>query len=85
MLLRKLKSLFTRKKKESKRSKITGVINYLNNRKGYGFIESPQRNRSIFVHFNDCKERIQKGAYVKFFIEETERGLRARQVQMLNP
>lgn len=84
MLLKKLKSLFKKEKSEKKSKEITGVINYLNNRKGYGFIESPAKDRSIFVHFNDCIEQIQKGAYVKFLIEETEKGLRAKQVQLLN-
>lgn len=85
MLLSIWRTLFSpREVKKPEIKKITGVINYLNTRKGYGFIESPQKDSSIFVHFNDCAERIRKGAYVKFFVEETNKGPRAKNVQILS-
>ena len=63
-----------------------GVIKYFNDTRGYGFIESDERE-NIFVHFSAIKEpgyqTLEEGQKVWFDVREGQRGLEAVNVHKL--
>jgi CspA family cold shock protein len=81
MIFRKILNLFGGNKIPS--GKKTGVIKFLNYRKGYGFIRSKYTQSDVYVHFQDARDRIHRGAKVKFDVERNEKGLRARNVEVV--
>jgi len=56
------------------------------NKKGYGFIEV-EGQKDIFVHYSDVKKdgfvSLRIGQKVKFDLEETDKGPRAKNVEPL--
>jgi CspA family cold shock protein len=65
-----------------------GVIRFFNDRKGYGFIESDDRN-TVFVHFSSIRKdgyrTLQEGEEVWFEMMEGQRGLEAVDVRKIRP
>jgi CspA family cold shock protein len=63
-----------------------GVITYFNDQKGYGFIESDEKNR-IFVHFSSIRKNgyktLKEGEEVWFEVGESQRGIEAFNVRKL--
>lgn len=59
----------------------TGVINYFNESKGFGFINDLQTQERVFVHINALLERVQEGDKVDFEVESGPKGLNALQVK----
>ena len=57
-----------------------GVIKFFNDSKGYGFIQSDERD-SIFVHYSSIQEAgyrtLREGEEVCFEIRDGQRGLEA--------
>ena len=56
-----------------------GVVVYYNREKAYGFIDSNEHEKNIFVHFskiNNAKE-LSQGQAVEFQVKETAKGLSA--------
>ncbi len=51
--------------------------------RGYGFIETKNRNNRVFVHRNDlvAAAYLQEGEKVQFELEETNHGLKATKVK----
>ncbi len=60
----------------------TGTVNYFNHSRGYGFINSKAFDRRVFLHISDLEERVSKGQKVKFVVEKTSKGLRAKNVEI---
>ncbi|HFA50022.1 MAG TPA: cold shock domain-containing protein [Bacteroidetes bacterium] len=87
MVLDKIKAFFGWKEKpkaaKEPPSKKTGTIKYFNRKKGFGFIHSEQTPQDVYVHFRDSIDRIRKGDKVQFDVEENEKGLRARNVELV--
>jgi len=56
-----------------------GVVTYYNEDKGYGFINTKEYERDIFVHFSKIKnaDELSQGQIVEFNIEESSKGLSA--------
>lgn len=78
MLIDRLKRLFFVREK----SKKTGILRYFNRSRGYGFIASKQTSKDVFAHISEMEEKVKVGEKVKFELEFTEKGLKARNIEL---
>jgi CspA family cold shock protein len=64
-----------------------GKVKWFNDSKGYGFIEQPEGEKDVFVHFSaiqmDGFRTLQEGQEVEFEVESSERGQYAAKVVKL--
>ncbi|MCE5175868.1 MAG: cold shock domain-containing protein [Bacteroidales bacterium] len=58
-----------------------GVVTYLNESKGFGFIKDSQTQESVFVHVKNILEEIKEGNIVSFEVQMGPKGLTAIQVK----
>lgn len=67
--------------------RITGIVKWFNNTKGFGFIESEQHS-DIFVHFKAINgegfKSLNKGQQVRFDLVDGAKGLHADNVDKLS-
>ena len=67
--------------------RITGTVKWFNASKGYGFLEQPDSEKDVFVHFSaiegDGFRSLKEGERVAFTITESEKGLQAEKVEKL--
>jgi CspA family cold shock protein len=65
-----------------------GKVKWFNDAKGFGFIESPDGGKDIFVHHSAIRmpwpRKLVEGERVSFDTEETEKGLQAVNVVRLD-
>ena len=66
----------------------TGKIKWFNPDKGYGFIEQDDNTKDVFVHWTSVEglgnyEHMSEGEPVSYEIEQTDRGLKAVNVNRL--
>lgn len=65
---------------------MTGRVKWLNNEKGYGFIEYTE-NEDIFVHYSTIRQEgyktLTEGQVVEFTLLETMKGLQALDVTVV--
>ncbi len=61
----------------------TGVVNFFDNTKGFGFINDNETKRDVFVHINNLLEEIKEGNIVTFEIEKGPKGIIAVRVKLL--
>ncbi len=59
-----------------------GTVKFFNNNKGFGFIESENSNKDIFVHANNLIDQINDGDKVSYDVDETPKGLSAINVKV---
>lgn len=59
----------------------TGVVNFFNDAKGFGFIKDTQSGESVFVHINQLTERIKEGDRVSFEVQMGPKGPNAINVK----
>lgn len=52
----------------------TGVVNFFNEAKGFGFIKDSGSGESVFVHVNQLTERIKEGDRVSFEVQRGPKG-----------
>ena len=83
MILQKIKAWFSKNEPKQEPTPKTGFIKYFNRSQGYGFIRSKQTLKDVYVHVKDVQDRIYKGAKVQFEVERNEKGLRARNVELV--
>lgn len=61
-----------------------GEVKWFDDQKGFGFIEQ-EMGEDLFVHYSDIEQEgyktLNEGQEVEFEIEETEKGLAAKEVQ----
>ncbi len=61
----------------------TGIVKWFNEKKGFGFIQQ-EDGQDLFVHYSsinmDGFKTIAEGDEVVFEVEETDRGLQAKNV-----
>ena len=61
-----------------------GKVAFFHDRKGYGFIETPEADDDVFFHMDDIDgPEPQEGDEFEFEIEEGERGLRATDLERI--
>lgn len=60
------------------------VKNWLDGR-GFGFIDSEELQEDVFVHYSELNGayNLNRGQQVEFEVEDTHRGLRALDVQLV--
>ncbi|MEI9944578.1 MAG: cold shock domain-containing protein [Chitinophagaceae bacterium] len=58
----------------------TGVINFFDKAKGFGFINDDETKERVFFHINNLEEQVNESDKVKFMVESGPRGLSAVQV-----
>jgi len=67
--------------------RMTGVVKWFNNTKGYGFIETEAADKDVFVHFRsilgDGYKTLKEGEKVEFIITEGNKGAQAEEVKRL--
>jgi cold shock CspA family protein len=63
-----------------------GIVKWFSDIKGYGFIDGDERTEDVFVHISDVREyySIRKNDRVEFTVLETDRGLQAQNIQLLD-
>lgn len=61
----------------------TGVVNYFNEEKGYGFIKDKSNGDSIFVHISGLVDRVQEGDKVTFETAMGQKGMNAVDVKLV--
>jgi CspA family cold shock protein len=63
-----------------------GTVKWFSNEKGYGFIER-ESGEDVFVHFSaiaaDGYKSLQEGQRVEFDVEQGDKGLQAKNVQVI--
>ena len=64
-----------------------GQVKWFNEKKGYGFIPREDGEKDLFVHFSaiqgDGFKTLKEGEKVRFEIENTPKGPKAKNVQIL--
>ena len=64
--------------------RVQGKVKWFNASKGYGFIERPQGEADVFVHFSailgEGFRSLEEGQDVEFSIAKTDKGLQAEKV-----
>ena len=64
--------------------RVTGVVKWFNNAKGFGFITMADRDDDMFVHFRaiqgDGYRSLAEGQEVEFSLAEGPKGLQAEEV-----
>ncbi len=67
--------------------RVKGTVKWFNASKGYGFLEQPEIDKDVFVHFSaiegDGFRTLKEGEQVEFSITESEKGLQAEKVAKL--
>ena len=64
---------------------LQGKIQYLNQEKGYGFIQCEEHPKGVFFHLKDFSgafDELQKGDEVQFRLVESLKGMAAKQVEL---
>ena len=61
----------------------TGVVDYFNESKGFGFIRDKQSGERLFFHINQVQEQINENDKVSYDIERGPKGFNAVNVKKL--
>jgi cold shock CspA family protein len=61
----------------------TGVVNFFNDAKGFGFIKDGLNGQSVFVHANQLTERITDNDKVSYEVQMGHKGLNAINVKKI--
>lgn len=58
-----------------------GKIKFIHPKKGYGFIQSAETTKDVFVHVSELKDKVHKGDKVSFQLEINDKGMKAKNVK----
>ncbi|MCP4342438.1 MAG: cold shock domain-containing protein [Desulfobulbaceae bacterium] len=68
--------------------RVQGKVKWFNASKGYGFLERPDGESDVFVHYSaiqgDGFRSLEEGENVEFSIATTDKGLQADKVDRMN-
>ncbi len=64
--------------------RVQGTVKWFNASKGYGFLERPNGEADVFVHFSAIQgegfRSLEEGQKVEFAVAKTDKGLQAEEV-----
>ena len=64
-----------------------GTVKWFNSDKGYGFIQVEGDHKDVFVHYSDIAiegyKSLEEGQKVEFDTEESDRGIKAKDVKLV--
>ncbi len=67
--------------------RVKGKVKWFNASKGYGFLERPDGEADVFVHFSAIQgegfRSLEEGEAVEFSVAKTEKGFQAENVNKL--
>lgn len=68
--------------------RVKGKVKWFNASKGYGFLERPDGESDVFVHYSAIQgegfRSLEEGDAVEFTIAKTDKGLQAENVSKMN-
>lgn len=61
------------------------TVKWFDNRRGFGFINNPDKGEDIFIHYQALEGKgfktLNEGQHVEFEVEKTYKGLQAKHVK----
>lgn len=60
-----------------------GTVKFFNTSKGYGFITPDDGSKDVFVHITGVVDEINEGDKVSYDVEESPKGLNAKNVKVV--
>jgi CspA family cold shock protein len=64
-------------------SKMTGVVKFFNDAKGFGFIKDQESQNEYFVHVTGLQDKIYENDEVSFELTEGKKGMNAVNVTVI--
>jgi len=81
------RGLVTTLEVERMSERVKGKVKWFNASKGYGFLERPDGEADVFVHFSAIQgegfRSLEEGEPVEFSVARTDKGLQAENVSKL--
>lgn len=65
------------------REKLTGVVKFFNNEKGFGFIQHDQDGAETFVHVSALRDQVKQNDRVEFETQDSKKGPNAINVRVI--
>jgi len=65
-------------------SKLTGVVKFFNESKGFGFIKNSDTEEECFVHVSGLIDEIRENDDVEYDVVDGKKGKNAINVQLIN-
>jgi cold shock protein len=68
---------------------VTGTVKWFDSKKGFGFIQGPDEDKDVFVHYTSIEgegfRSLKDGEAVEFELVESDKGLQAHHVRRSRP